>query len=380
MSAPRALRPWLVAAAAAWASGCGFQPPVDASACGEGTTFDGARCVAAISCGAGTHLEGSTCVANTPGLTCGVGTVEQAGACVPTLLCGPGTVQQGDVCVATGDVTCGPGTVLQLSQCVPLAGSVFGVRFGATTAPADGYTVVPVWAWGTQPTGAAATDAVVLKLSRATAGALQRTQVTLGQLGAVTYFTPCSSAGNAACAGPVTVTLALASAPGTVLAESQPLFLEPPMAVGTTSNCDPFANALFFDGQGYIFTGRQTVSTGTFTANSTGAPPTVVRVSVAPASSSQGLWWDATFAAPSGAGPLAVQVYPTAERYPFQPPGAAGLDVTGDGRGCNQSSGRFQVHRLTVDAGQVTEFLATFEQLCEKSPTNVLRGCVKYRR
>ncbi len=73
-------------------------------------------------------------------------------------------------------------------------------------------------------------------------------------------------------------------------------------------------------------------------------------------------------------------MYPTAERYPFQPAGVAGLSVTGDGRGCNQSSGRFQIHKLTMSGGAVVEFVATFEQFCEKSPSNVLRGCVKYTR
>ncbi|MEL7368741.1 MAG: hypothetical protein AAFN74_07510, partial [Myxococcota bacterium] len=73
-------------------------------------------------------------------------------------------------------------------------------------------------------------------------------------------------------------------------------------------------------------------------------------------------------------------VYPMAERYPFHPPGVAGLSIFGDGRGCNRLSGRFQIHRLVVEAGTVQAFEATFEQFCEQSAMDVLRGCIKFTR
>ncbi len=46
--------------------------------------------------------------------------------------------------------------------------------------------------------------------------------------------------------------------------------------------------------------------------------------------------------APS-ASSLAVGVYNGAERYPFQAPGHPGFDVSGDGRGCQKVTGRFQI-------------------------------------
>lgn len=139
------------------------------------------------------------------------------------------------------------------------------------------------------------------------------------------------------------------------------------------------ANTLVFDGSGYVFTGHQLVTAGTFT--SAGTNLSVVSVHVVPSSTTQGLWWDLDFAAPADAGALTVGSYPVASRYPFQPPTIAGLSVSGDGRGCNLSSGHFEVLTLARDdAGLVTDFQATFEQLCENQPSNVLRGCVRFVR
>jgi hypothetical protein len=384
--------------------GCGSTPLVEASPCGEGAQLVSGRCVTAPSCGPGTHLEGDRCFADTPGLACGPGTVEQAGRCVAqlecgagtlqqgtrcvpsggTLECGPGTTQQGALCVAApadGGIRCGPGTTLQQGSCVPSTGAGwYEIRFGATEAPADGLSKIPVLALGRTPSGLPALDGVVVALSRSTAGTLQPATLTLGPLGATTWFTPCASAGNPLCAGSVEAQLFLASAPAAPVAVSAPLMVVAPMGVGSTAPCDPHSDALFFDGQGYIFTGTQVVTVGAFSGTAgSGSPPTLVSIGVMPTLSSQGRWWTADFAAPTGQ-PLREQVYPMAERYPFMPPGVAGLDVTGDGRGCNRSSGRFQVHRLVVTNGQVDAFTATFEQFCEQVPTNVLRGCVKFTR
>jgi hypothetical protein len=415
-----------------------------AVACGAGTVLEGGLCVSVLSCGAGTHREGAVCFPNTATLTCGAGTVEQAGVCVAQLSCGQGTTQQGMSCVATGQVTCGPGTTQQGSQCVASSGLTCGsgtmqvgtecvpagtsttvcgagtmlvgneclpvngtpvtcgagtvrqgntcvvlsgadggwyeVRIGALQVPADGFSKVPVFAIGRLANGSPALDSIVLSVSRAGAGTLVNSGLQLQQLGAGTYFTPCSSANNPLCVGPAQIELRLASAPTVVVANSQEFTLVAPPGVGTTAPCDPYPNALFFDGSGYIFTGTQLVTLGMFSASNSTA--THVTINVDPSMSTQGLWWYCDFAAPSGAGPLAEQVYSMASRYPFQPPGVAGLSVTGDGRGCNQSSGRFQVHHLVNDpmTGQLSEFTATFEQFCENSQTNVLRGCVKFTR
>jgi hypothetical protein len=88
-------------------------------------------------------------------------------------------------------------------------------------------------------------------------------------------------------------------------------------------------------------------------------------------------WWNLSFAAADGQ-PLTVGTYNGAVRWPFQGPGQPGLDVSGDGRGCNQLTGFFDVHELVLGGPDtVVSFRATFEQHCE-GMTPALRGEVRY--
>lgn len=88
-------------------------------------------------------------------------------------------------------------------------------------------------------------------------------------------------------------------------------------------------------------------------------------------------WWHVNFAAPNTE-PLAVGTYNGAVRAPFRGPGQPGLDVFGDGRGCNTLTGRFTVLELVLGgAGEVVSFRASFEQHCEGA-TPALRGEVRY--
>ena len=76
-------------------------------------------------------------------------------------------------------------------------------------------------------------------------------------------------------------------------------------------------------------------------------------------------FWFLDFAAPLGA-PLATGVYEGATRWPFQSPTGPGLSVSGEGRGCNTLTGRFEVLEVVYGAsGDVERFAATFEQHCE---------------
>lgn len=64
--------------------------------------------------------------------------------------------------------------------------------------------------------------------------------------------------------------------------------------------------------------------------------------------------------------PLVPGTYENAQRSPFRAAGYPGLDVSGDGRGCNTLTGRFVVDDATYDAsGKVLTFSARFEQHCE---------------
>ncbi|MCX4910861.1 hypothetical protein [Streptomyces sp. NBC_00878] len=90
-------------------------------------------------------------------------------------------------------------------------------------------------------------------------------------------------------------------------------------------------------------------------------------------------WWDVDLAAPMGE-KLHPGVYRDAERAPFRTGRAPGLDVSGDGRGCNEVYGEFSVDQVETDAsGAITVLDATYTQHCESADAPALKGVVKYR-
>ena len=92
-------------------------------------------------------------------------------------------------------------------------------------------------------------------------------------------------------------------------------------------------------------------------------------------------WWYLSFAAPDGER-LEARIYDAATRYPFQDDTAAGLDVSGDGRGCNTLEGSFEVldvsyRRNSQGDDRLNRLWATFKQHCEgESPA--LHGEVRF--
>jgi hypothetical protein len=89
----------------------------------------------------------------------------------------------------------------------------------------------------------------------------------------------------------------------------------------------------------------------------TGGSKSLLGVSVSGASGSFTL----DFAAPDGR-KLEPGFYGGAQRYPFEEAGMPGLDVSGDGRGCNEVSGRFWVLDLSPDRSRVW---VVYEEHCE---------------
>jgi hypothetical protein len=90
-----------------------------------------------------------------------------------------------------------------------------------------------------------------------------------------------------------------------------------------------------------------------------------------------GEFWFLDFAAPNGQ-PLTVGTYSGAMRFPFQNLGQPGLDVSGDGRGCNTLTGSFVVLEISFGANNtVNSFDAMFEQHCEGA-TPALRGEIRF--
>jgi hypothetical protein len=71
------------------------------------------------------------------------------------------------------------------------------------------------------------------------------------------------------------------------------------------------------------------------------------------------------FAAPPGH-VLTPGVYDDAQRAPFRESGRPGIDISGDGRGCNEDAGRFEVKAFDVSpAGVLQRLWIVYEQHCE---------------
>jgi hypothetical protein len=87
--------------------------------------------------------------------------------------------------------------------------------------------------------------------------------------------------------------------------------------------------------------------------------------------------------------PLEPGVYSNAERAAFTDPNRPGLDVFGDGRGCNKVTGQFEIldSRLGgggdggADAGtpRIESITVVFEQHCEGAPPALL-GCFHFQQ
>lgn len=88
--------------------------------------------------------------------------------------------------------------------------------------------------------------------------------------------------------------------------------------------------------------------------------------------------WMLAFAAP-GARRLTPGTYPGAQRASFKG-SHPGLEVTGQGRGCNLLTGSFTVTALDYTrTGEIKDLVVSFEQHCEGEPA-ALRGTLSYHR
>jgi hypothetical protein len=146
--------------------------------------------------------------------------------------------------------------------------------------------------------------------------------------------------------------------------------------------CAGSSNVIYFHGDttDYVYPGIETLTQGAWSAQSaTGTMPSDVTISVTPTDPSQGLWWDLEFSSTQLDAPLAVMTYTDAERAPFADPGHPGIDIGGDGRGCNMDSGQFSVLAISTQGNTLKTFTATFEQHCEDG-TSALRGCVHFQQ
>ncbi|MFI8189742.1 hypothetical protein ACIF8T_13220 [Streptomyces sp. NPDC085946] len=168
-------------------------------------------------------------------------------------------------------------------------------------------------------------------------------------------------------------------APGRVLARATAvLVLALGMAAGTTgllsgteAHALPAAEgSLTFSGDegDYISGGRSyaysTASQDSLDITSSG-DDNAVRLWV---NGANGDWWSLDLAAPSGT-KLVPGTYTGATRHPFNGPAEPGLDLSGNGRGCNQLTGEFTISAIEFGPqGYVRKLDASFVQHCEGGP------------
>lgn len=106
--------------------------------------------------------------------------------------------------------------------------------------------------------------------------------------------------------------------------------------------------------------------------------PTVASINVS--GGTHGKSFSIDVAAPAGQ-PLAAGTYLDAMRTPFRAAGRPGIDVFGDGRGCNTVSGRFEIDDVLYTEGVGFERLSlTYESHCEESESTATFGQVVWNR
>ena len=120
--------------------------------------------------------------------------------------------------------------------------------------------------------------------------------------------------------------------------------------------------ALFVSGPNdYIGQGLRYVTTNTPDFSLSGTAP-YIQVSA--------FGFDFEFSGPAGSN-LTVAAYTNATRYPFNAPGP-GISVVGDGRGCNNECGAFQIFELhTNTLGQIDRLWLAFSNHCECSSSSM---------
>lgn len=126
-----------------------------------------------------------------------------------------------------------------------------------------------------------------------------------------------------------------------------------------------FVVTMFSDHGDYIGAGRPQEFDQTNTAISGSLSPGGISLSLSGGTS--GTNWSVVIDPPTGS-TFKVGYYSGAQRAEFKTAGHPGLDITGDGRGCNTVSGAFEVRRLAISNGAIKQLDLLYEQHCEGQP------------
>jgi hypothetical protein len=296
-------------------------------------------------------------------------------------------------CKSPSGTTCGEGTELVGAMCVVAAADAHPTADGDTTpdapptdgvtfqilAPtnidADGHTPNEVLVVARSSDGSAAHVDVVLNTDRAGAGTFTPAALSLGDLGGTSTFVACNAT-TPGCTGPLTMFVALASAP-TVPVAHVDVMLSPPPGVGSASYCLTGGNVLYLQGDDYILNGTATITSTGWSWTPEGTTETA-HLQVSPIGTGQP--WDLHFETKQLGVPMTPSTYLGAQLYVYAQPGHPGLQVFGNGHGCNTITGAFQIHEYAYDVPTKTvhALTASFEQHCEGNPNTVLVGCVHF--
>jgi hypothetical protein len=107
------------------------------------------------------------------------------------------------------------------------------------------------------------------------------------------------------------------------------------------------------------------------------SPPSLSYYSGYHTNFSAAVWWSLALATGDGS-PLHVGAFENAIRAPFRG-SQNGIDFNGSGRGCNETSGRFDVLEIATDgSGTLTRLAVDFEQHCEGPAAPALLGSYRF--
>lgn len=133
-------------------------------------------------------------------------------------------------------------------------------------------------------------------------------------------------------------------------------------------------NTIYFDGEpkNFVHPGTSLITEATFFASGS---MTSITMRATPDDLAQGSSWTLRFESSPGE-ILTPGLYLDAVR-PISIVDTPGLEVTGDGRGCNMIEGSFEIFEIERSNSLITKLSVTFEQQCDDNPA-LLKGCVVY--
>jgi len=293
--------------------------------------------------------------------------------------CGAGTMLGvlSTQCFPTSDMTCGPGTHEEDDgTCV--ADPRLEIR-ATPTIVADGRSATEVVVFGREADGSPSHVQVVLTVDRASAGTFVSPAVGLDDVDAESAFVPCNSH-DAACLGPATLQVALASAPMTPVATVQ-VQLVAPTPIGSAAPCLGGGDILYFNAAGWGYNGEKTFSSTDPTTPAVFDPSLTLDDAVTiGASIPNGPGWGLQFQSRQLGIPLIASTYPNAVQADIAIAGQPGLYINGQGdlpANCPANM-EFEIETYDHTGSVLHELTATFHITCSNDTTKTVTGCVHY--